>query len=106
MRTIEEIMSDLAVLAKAADTKYSEFVTACDKFAEALNYREDWVLGKALPKNSDQRRGATRLQDWLSLEKPSLAKSISEIQAKERRKALIEKLSLTKEDIETLGIDA
>ena len=78
---------------------YEQLVEQSDKLANAVQYRDDYVLGKVMPKKAGERRDAARIGAWFDECRDDIIAHIEEIEAaqvkREEREKLLESLNLT-----------
>ena len=87
---------------------YANLVKASDFLAEVMAYDNDYVLRKVLPSSVADRRNSKRIVEWLDGRRDELEKHLQEvntrIQAALERDRLLQKLNLSAEEMELLGI--
>ena len=87
---------------------YANLVKASDFLAEVMAYDNDYVLRKVLPSSVADRRNSERIIEWLNDQQNELEKHLEEvntrIQAAQNRDRLLQKLNLSAEEKELLGI--
>jgi len=88
---------------------YAAMLKASDALADAMGYKEEYVLRRVLPQNADERREVKRILEWVNSEQDGVEKWLKEreeLRRKQReRDALMAKLKLTPEEKALLGID-
>jgi hypothetical protein len=87
---------------------YMDVVKAADELAMKIDQSADLVLKRALPRNSYERRDGGDLMGWLAANRENIEDHLQRTQeaaiAAAKRKALLAKLNLSKEDQKLLGI--
>lgn len=101
--------ANVIAVAKEAAKAYAAMLKASDALADAMGYKEEYVLRRVLPQNADERREVKRMLEWVNSEQDGVEKWLKEreeLRRKQReRDALMAKLKLTPEEKALLGID-
>lgn len=94
--------------AKEVANAYAAMLKASDSLADAMGYKEEYVLRRVLPQNADERREVKRILKWVNKEQEDVEKLLKDRDEMRRkqseRDALMEKLKLTPEEKALLGI--
>lgn len=103
-----EVWDKVMKAGEQAAYAYQQMVAAADELAGAMEYNEDYVLLRVLPKTASERRDSERILRWLEkargeIEGHVLARLAAADKAA-RRQALLAKLNLTGDEKRLLGI--
>lgn len=94
--------------AKEADEAYAAVVKASDALADVAKQSKEIALRFVLPKDTMQRRESGRALQWVMQERDSIINQFEESERsrkkREARAALMEKLKLSAEEMDLLGI--
>lgn len=105
-----EATIEIKTAADSVVDAYTKLVAASDGLARAMAYREDYVLGRVMPKRAcDRRNSIERIRLFLEQQIQHAVGCRISFEAmtriKAERLALIRKLKLTKANLKTLGVN-
>lgn len=108
--TPEEFLNAIETEAARTIEMYGALIQQCRCLAKAMNYQDDWVIGKVMPKSKADRTNIDRIRTWFDKEK---SESVNLWRAQEewrkmdrRREELLESLNLTADEMALLGIES
>lgn len=100
-KTREELSAEIEGELSGVIACYEQLVEQSDKFADAILYKEGWILGKIMPKSMSERRDTDRIVNWFNEVKEEVLDRLEEFQEsilkEQKRNDLIKSLKLTKE---------
>jgi hypothetical protein len=103
-----EAWLDVELKAQLVESVYDNFLAASDALAKAMQWDEEYVLRRVLPKSAGERRYTRRITKWVNGEKQvwmQLYDRIKEVrQEQQKRQALLQKLNLSADELALLGI--
>jgi hypothetical protein len=89
-------------------TAYEALLHRCKKLAKTIGYREDYIIGKVMPKTASDRTNSSRIAVWFSKERDEIIEHMQQMEAHRQQKLerakLLESLKLTSYQKELLGI--
>ena len=107
-RETHEAWLDVESKAQLVESVYDNFLAASDALAKAMQWDEEYVLRRLLPKSAGERRYTRRVTKWVNGEKQvwmQLYDRIKEArQEQQKRQALLQKLNLSEDQMALLGI--
>ena len=105
----EEFESDIRAAADELKSAYVELLDKTERLAEIINIPMETALGKVMPRTAAQRGDVSRIGDWVEAEMSywvqRLIRFRHEALIEQKRVDLLEKLNLSKEQKELLGIN-
>jgi hypothetical protein len=107
-----DIAEQWAAALAAADIvveAYTDLLHASDALADALNYKQEYILSHVMPQTSKDRRMAKRILAWMKENETSLRNGMAyraeQLEHEKQKRALLARLQLTEEEKELLGIE-
>ena len=100
-KTREELSAEIEGELSGVIACYEQLIEQSDKLANAILYKQVYVLGKIMPKSMSERRDTDRIVNWFNEIKEDALDHLEELQEsilkEKKRNDLIKSLKLTKE---------